>query len=114
MNPLKWFLRHRFADESSREETLGIRGAGATSQATFGQPVDLQDLIFAVKREPVAHRTVFQVAHDIFDKWFKVEDIAEKPDPDIDKLVQKALSDLNAKSVSRGWLCLSVLLVGQS
>jgi hypothetical protein len=42
---------------------------------------------------------VFQVAHDIFDNWFKVEDTAEKPDPNFDKQVQKVLAQLNAKSV---------------
>lgn len=99
MNVLSWLMRRRrFAVESSTE-TVGIRGAGETSQAKFGQAISLQDLIFAVKREPVAHRVVFQVAHDIFDKWFTVEEVAEKPDPDFDKLVQYALSDLDAKSV---------------
>jgi len=67
--------------------------------ADFGQPINLQDLLFAIKREPVANRLVFQVAHDIFDKWFRVEDLAEKPDPNFDKVVQKALNGLSAKSV---------------
>jgi len=97
-NPLNW-LKQRFATETDTTETLGIRGAGATSQARFGEPISLDDLIFAVQREPVAHRVVFQVAHDVFDNWFNVEEVAEKPDPDFDKLVQKALSDLNAKAV---------------
>jgi phage-related protein (TIGR01555 family) len=80
-------------------ETLGIRGAGATSQATFGEAIDLQDLLFAVQREPVAHRVVFGVAHDTFDKWFKVEEVADKPDENFPKAVETALSTLNAKSV---------------
>jgi hypothetical protein len=66
--------------------------------ADFGQPISLQDLLFAIKREPVANRLVFQVAHDVFDKWFTVEEVAEKPDPNFDKAVQQALSKLNAKS----------------
>jgi len=78
---------------------MGIRGAGALSQADFGQPVNSEDLLFAVQREPVAYRIVFQVAHDIFDNWFKVEDVAEKPNPNFDKQVQTVLSQLNAKSV---------------
>jgi hypothetical protein len=58
-----------------------------------------RDLLFAVKREPVAWRVVFQVAHDIFDKGFTVEEIAEKPDPNWSREVSKVLDDLNAKSV---------------
>lgn len=80
-------------------ETFGIRGAGATSQANFGDEIDLEDRLFAIKREPTAHRLVFQVAHDVFDKWFKVEEISEKPDPNFDRDVQEILGKLNAKSV---------------
>jgi hypothetical protein len=67
--------------------------------ADFGQAINLQDLLFAIKREPMAKRLVFDVAHDVFDKWFQVEDLSEKPDPNFDKVVQKALNDLSAKSV---------------
>jgi len=98
LNPLQWLKNRYFAAESSTEG-IGIRGAGETSRTQFGEPINLEDLIFAVKREPVANRVVFQVAHDIFDNWFEVEEVAEKPNPDFDKAVQKALSDLNAKSV---------------
>jgi len=80
-------------------EPLGIRGAGATSQADFGETISNADLIFAVKREPVANRVVFTVAHDIFDNWFEVLEIAEKPNPDFNREVQKVLSALNAKSI---------------
>jgi hypothetical protein len=89
--------------KSSRKDvadTFGVRGAGASSaMADFGQPIDLQDLLFAIKREPVANRLVFQVAHDVFDKWFKVEEVAEKPDPGFDREVQRVLAQLNAKSI---------------
>jgi hypothetical protein len=96
-DPIAW-LRRRFGADTSTE-TIGIRGAGASSQADFGEPINEQDLLFAVQREPVAYRIVFQVAHDIFDNWFKVEDTAEKPDPNFDKQVQTVLARLNAKSV---------------
>jgi hypothetical protein len=96
-NPVGW-LRRRFAGDTSTD-TVGIRGAGASSQADFGEPINEEDLLFAVQREPVAYRIVFQVAHDIFDNWFKVEDTAEKPDPNFDKQVQTVLAQLNAKSV---------------
>jgi hypothetical protein len=96
-NPIGW-LRRRFGADTSID-TVGIRGAGASSHADFGEPINEEDLLFAVQREPVAYRIVFQVAHDIFDNWFKVEDTAEKPDPNFDKQVQTVLAQLNAKSV---------------
>jgi hypothetical protein len=81
-------------------DTFGVRGAGATSaMADFGQQIDLRDLLFAIKREPVANRLVFQVAHDVFDKWFKVEEVSEKPDPSFDREVQRVLAQLDAKSI---------------
>jgi phage-related protein (TIGR01555 family) len=92
------WLKRKVATESDRTG-LGIRGAGESSQATFGEPISVSDLLFAVRREPVAHRVVFTVAHDIFDNWFEVDEVAEQPDPDFDSDVQKALSALNAKSV---------------
>jgi hypothetical protein len=80
-------------------ETFGIRGAGSTWQASFGMALSEADLLFSVRREPVANRIVFQVAHDIFDNWFRVEEISEKPDANFDGEVQRALSTLNAKAV---------------
>jgi len=80
-------------------DTFGIRGAGASWQASFGMALNERDLLFSVRREPVAWRVVFQVAHDIFDKGFTVEEIAEKPDPNWSREVSKVLDDLNAKAV---------------
>jgi len=80
-------------------DTYGIRGTGATWQADFGQPLNEADLLFSVRREPVANRTVFTVAHDIFDKGFKVEEVAEKPNPRWSREVGKVLDSLNAKAV---------------
>jgi phage-related protein (TIGR01555 family) len=80
-------------------DTWGIRGAGATWQADFGMALNEADLLFAVRREPVANRIVFQVAHDIFDNWFRVEEIAEKPNPKFNDEVQRVLDELNAKPV---------------
>jgi phage-related protein (TIGR01555 family) len=80
-------------------DTYGFRGAGATWQADFGMALSERDLLFAVRREPVANRIVFQVAHDVFDNWFKVKEIAEKPDPKFNDEVQRVLDELNAKAV---------------
>jgi len=80
-------------------DTFGVRGAGASWQTSFGMALNERDLLVAVHREPVAWRVVFQVAHDIFDKGFTVEEIAEKPDPNWSREVSKVLDDLNAKAV---------------
>jgi phage-related protein (TIGR01555 family) len=58
-----------------------------------------RDLLFSVRREPVANRIVFQVAHDVFDNWFRVEEVADKPDPKFDDEVQRVLGELDAKAV---------------
>jgi hypothetical protein len=57
-----------------------------------------QDLLFAVRREPIAHRVVFKVAHDIFGKGFTVEEAAEKPNPAWTREVSKVLDGLNVKA----------------
>jgi len=68
--------------------------------AEFGQPITDANITFAVKREPVAHRIVFAVAHDVFDNWFEVEPLEEGVDEEeFNEAVQKALLLLNAKDV---------------
>jgi len=53
-----------------------------------------------LKREPVAHRIVFAVAHDIFDNWFEVEPLEEGIDKEkFNEAVQRVLLMLNAKDV---------------
>jgi len=80
-------------------DTYGVRGAGAaTWQARFGMALNERDLLFAVRREPVAKRTVIDVAHDIFSKGFTVEEVSEKPDPNWSREVSKVLDDLNARA----------------
>jgi phage-related protein (TIGR01555 family) len=94
---LKVFVGHKIATDAT--ETIGIRGAGARSQADFGTPISGTDLLFAVKREPVAHRIVFMVAHDIFDNWFSIDVAGEKPDTRFNDQIQGVLEDLDAKAV---------------
>jgi hypothetical protein len=68
--------------------------------AEFGQKITDADITFAVKREPVAHRIVFTVAHDIFDNWFDVEPVEVDVDKEkFNEAVQKVLLQLNAKDV---------------
>jgi hypothetical protein len=89
----------RSRKDSVRDDTFGIRGTGVGWQASFGDPLSEADLLFSVRREPIANRVVFSVAHDVFDKGFTVEEIAEKPDPNWSREVSKVLDDLNAKAV---------------
>ena len=68
--------------------------------AEFGQPITDANITFAVKREPVAHRIVFAVAHDVFDNWFEVEPLEEGVGKEeFNEAVQKVLLLLNAKDV---------------
>jgi hypothetical protein len=97
MHPATPIKRHKTSRDSS--DSHGIGCAGAFWQASFGMALNEADLLFAVRREPVANRIVFQVAHDIFDNWFRIEEVSEKPDASFDREVQKTLSALNAKAV---------------
>ncbi len=101
MGRFSW-LTGRSAKDSGTSDPLGIRGAGAESQADFGEAIDKDDLLFAVQREPIANRVVFRMAHDIFNKWFEAKEIPagadQEPDPDFNNQVQTALSLLNAKA----------------
>jgi hypothetical protein len=73
---------------------------GSSDQgASFGQSIDDSERLFAVQREPIAYRVVYMVAHDVFDKWFKVVDTAENPDDGLDAKVQDILNSLDAKRV---------------
>jgi len=68
--------------------------------AEFGQPITDANITFAVKREPVAHRIVFAVAHDVFDNWFEVEPLEKGVDEkEFNEQVQKILLLLNVKDV---------------
>jgi len=108
-----WFM-------SGSADTYGVRGAGAFWQARFGMPLNEADLLFAVRREPVAKRLVFDVPYDMFSKGFSVEEVAEKPDAEWSRQVAKVLDDLNAKGVLRqlyiferlfGWSALALTYV---
>jgi hypothetical protein len=101
-------------------DTYGFRGAGVTWQAKFGMALNEADLLFSVRREPIAKRIVLDVPYDMFSKGFTVEEAAEKPDPAWSREVAKVLDDLNAKAVLRqlfiyerlfGWSALALTYV---
>ncbi|MDH5462503.1 MAG: hypothetical protein OEX09_09830, partial [Candidatus Bathyarchaeota archaeon] len=71
------FLRRkpRVATESAQTgPSIRIPYTNPGLGAKYGEPITDADRSFAIKREPVAHRIVFSVAHDIFDNWFDIED----------------------------------------
>jgi hypothetical protein len=72
--------------------------------AKFGETITPQALTFAVRREPVAKKLVMDIAEDIFDKWFTVEEIAKSEQQTqqgktLDENVQTILEQLNAKAI---------------
>lgn len=87
-------------DSALEQSSIGIPRTALGEGATFGEKFTDDDLLFAIKREPVAFKTVFQVAHDIFDKWFEVLDVREKDKDEASNAnVQAELSKLGAKDV---------------
>ena len=92
----KLFGVHSVPSKTQAEIQRVYTGLGAE----FGQPIMDANITFAVKREPVAHRIVFAVAHDVFDNWFEVEPLEEGVDKEkFNEAVQKVLLLLNAKDV---------------
>ena len=70
----KLFGLHSALTKTQTEIQRAYTGLGAE----FGQPITAANITFALKREPVAHRIVFAVAHDIFDNWFEVEPLQQE------------------------------------
>lgn len=90
------------AAEHKRGTGIWIPGAGGTSAGggEYGATITDDARTFAVTREPVAHRVVFTVAHDIFDNWFELElegDETGEKSKKFDKAVQEKLNILKAK-----------------
>jgi len=102
MASLKQLTKRLFGTHATPHEQTQVKiqrvytGLGAE----FGQPITYGNITFALKREPVAHRIVFAVAHDVFDNWFEVEPLEEGVDKEkFNEAVQKVLLLLNAKDV---------------
>jgi len=66
----------------------------------FGENIEDEDRDFAARREPIGHYVTRVIAEDMWDNWFKVDDLATKGrDPDFNTIVQAALLKLNAKAL---------------
>jgi len=88
------------ATDVPRGRAVWIPQAGTGGGGEFGADIIDTDRTFTITREPVAHRVVFTVAHDIFDNWFQLElEGDEKGDKskEFDKALQTKLTQLKVK-----------------
>ena len=88
------------ATEIPRGRGIFIPSSGTGGGGEYGSDIDDMNRTFAIKREPVAHRVVFTVAHDIFDNWFELElegDDTGTKSKEFNKRVQDKLTRLKAK-----------------
>ena len=97
---VKGFKHIATADTVPRGQGMYIPRSGTGGGGEYGTDITDDLRAFAMTREPVAYRTVFTVAHDIFDNWFKLE-LEGKEDSDqsenFDQKIQAELTRLNAK-----------------
>jgi len=91
-----------------------------SSEVRFSSPIDMDEIVFAARREPVAKRVVVDVAFDVMAKGFKVEEEAEKPNPEWSRQVSLVLDELDTKAKLRelvlferlyGWAALGLSYV---
>lgn len=88
-----------------RGRGIWIPGPGVTDAYTggggeFGAQILDADRTFSMIREPIAHRVVFTVAHDIYDNWFELKlegDEKGELSKKFDKWIQAELTRLHAK-----------------
>jgi hypothetical protein len=91
------FKRIGLASAVPRGRAITIPFGGTGGGGEFGALILDDDRTFAVTREPVAHRIVFTVAHDIFDHWFQLYLEGKEQDKKFDTAVQQELTRINAK-----------------
>jgi len=88
------------AADTSEGSSIRIPQVSTELGAGFGDTITNVDREFAAEREPVAHFLTYGIANDVFDKWFKVDDLStEGGDPKIDEAVQNTLTKLKAKAI---------------
>ena len=83
-----------------RGRGMWIPQAGVGGGGEYGALINESDITFAMMREPIAHRAVFTVAHDIFDNWFELKlegDEKGEKSKEFDKNIQSELTRLKAK-----------------
>lgn len=94
-------LKRRWPFKTGTEEALSqqqsVRTQSSTQTILFDGSIADSELLYGVKREPVANRIVVGVAEDVFNKWFKIINIDKPDDIDLDKQIQADLERLEAK-----------------
>lgn len=103
MSSEKFRLRHiALAGAHPHGRALYIPQEGTGGGGEYGAKITDADRLFAITREPVGHRVVFTVAHDIFDNWFKLEllgkDVKKEDTEDFNNKLQKVLEELKVKA----------------
>lgn len=115
----------RIATDALIERGTGlyIPWSGTTPGGEYGASISNANRTYAIVRTPVGYRVVFTLAHDIWDKWFKLEIEGAKDDEnkEFDKKVQAELRRLHAKrELDRmtifergyGWAIIGISYVG--
>jgi len=106
------------ANQGDFDDPRGVYGS--TEGVTFGSPISMRQIVFSAMREPVAKRVVVDVAFDMMAKGFRVEEEAEKPNPEWSRQVSRVLDELDTKEKLReliiferlyGWAALGLSLV---
>lgn len=102
MSSEKFRLKHiALAGAHPHGRALYIPQGGAGGGGEYGAKITDADRLFAITREPVGHRVVFTVAHDIFDNWFELEllgkDVKKEDSEDFNNKIQKVLEELKVK-----------------
>lgn len=87
-----------FKSDQARSDTW-IPGSAGAGTYNYGDPITNEDRLFAMTRDPIGFRVVVIPALDALDEWFNlVPTESKEPDEAFDQKLQKALSELNAKS----------------
>jgi len=86
------------ATDWSEGSSIRVPQVSTELGAGFGDEITDNDREFAATREPVAHFLTYNMAADVVDKWFMIDDPStEGGDPKIDEAVQNALTGLKMK-----------------
>jgi len=86
-------------DYTERTSFKAFHQSGVYSFGTSGYGTEITDAnrFFYSTREPVGVWWVTAIGRDIWDNWFRVEDVDDTDSDDLDRQVQKALKKLDAK-----------------
>jgi hypothetical protein len=88
---------YRVGVEERLSEQVPQRTQGTSTSVLFDGTVDDSEILYGVKREPLATRIIVGVAEDVFTKWFKIVDLDDPTNQDLDKAVQAEFERLDAK-----------------